>query len=61
MKSKQKFNTNNKKVYKKPGLRIIELETDQVLVLGCKLDAGGNAPTNPNSCTTATFCAEAGS
>lgn len=60
MKSKQKNNTRNKKIYEKPGLRIIELETDQVLVLGCKLAAGGSAPADPATCV-GNFCAEAGS
>lgn len=50
-----------RKPYKKPGLRIIEMETDQVLILGCKLDASGAAPLNPAACTTPTFCSEAGS
>jgi hypothetical protein len=59
MKSKQKNNTKNKKLYKKPGLRIIELETDQVLVLGCKLDSGGTA-SDAVPCI-ANFCADAGS
>ena len=59
MKSKQKNNTKNKKIYEKPGLRIIELETDQVLVLGCKLDSGGTA-SGAVPCI-ANFCAEAGS
>jgi hypothetical protein len=59
MKSKQKNNTKNKKIYEKPGLRIIELETDQVLILGCKLDSGGSAP-NAVPCI-ANYCAEAGS
>lgn len=54
MKSKQKNNTKNKKIYEKPGLRIIALETDQVLVIGCKLDSGGEAigavPCYTNNC-----------
>lgn len=61
MKSKQKNNTKNKKIYEKPGLRIIALETDQVLILGCKLAAGGLAPLNPAACSNPTLCSEAGS
>lgn len=60
MKSKQKNNTKNKKTYEKPGLRIIELETNQVLVLGCKLASGGTAAADPATCI-GNFCAEAGS
>jgi hypothetical protein len=60
MKSKQKNNNKNKKLYEKPGLRIIELETDQVLILGCKLASGGTAPADPITCV-GNNCAEAGS
>ncbi|UCH92627.1 MAG: hypothetical protein JSV88_20345 [Candidatus Aminicenantes bacterium] len=60
MKLKQKNNVKNKKIYEKPKLRIIELETDQVLILGCKLDSGGSAPGDPVTCI-GNLCAEAGS
>jgi hypothetical protein len=60
MKSKQKNNNQNKKLYEKPGLRIIELETDQVLILGCKLSNGGTAAADPITCI-GNNCAEAGS
>lgn len=60
MKSQQKSKPTNKRVYEKPNLRIIELETDQVLILGCKLAAGGQAPLAPANCVD-TGCAEAGS
>lgn len=60
MKSKQKNISGNKKVYEKPELRIIELETDQVLILGCKLASGGSAPADPATCI-GNLCAEDGS
>ena len=60
MKSKQKNNVKNRRAYEKPRLRIIELETDQVLILGCKLASGGSAPLDPATCI-GNFCAEAGS
>ena len=59
MKSKQKNNSKNKKIYKKPGLRIIQLETDQVLAVGCKLTSGGSA-IGVTPCI-ASFCAQDGS
>jgi len=52
---------NIKRTYAKPKLRTIEMETDQVLIVGCKLPAGGQAPANPGLCTSPTFCAEEGS
>jgi hypothetical protein len=60
VKLKQINNIKNKKTYEKPKLRIIELETDQVLILGCKLAAGGSAPLDPVTCI-GNLCAEAGS
>lgn len=58
--SNQTNNVKNKKTYEKPMLRIIELETDQVLILGCKLAGGGSAPLDPVTCI-GNLCAEAGS
>ena len=60
VKAKQTNNLKNKKAYEKPTLRIIELETDQVLILGCKLANTGSAPLDPVTCI-ANLCAEAGS
>jgi hypothetical protein len=48
-----------RKPYEKPKLRVIELETDQVLAVGCKLAFGGSA-IRATPCI-ANFCAEAGS
>ncbi|MCK4761081.1 MAG: hypothetical protein KAW12_02710 [Candidatus Aminicenantes bacterium] len=55
----QKTN-KNKLPYEKPLLRVIELDTEQVLGAGCKLDAGLSNSGDPASCT-GNFCAEAGS
>jgi hypothetical protein len=60
MNRKQKFKSEKKNVYEKPGLRIISLETEQVLIIGCKLEDGGSAPTDPVTCI-GVVCAEAGS
>ena len=60
VKSKQTNNLKNKKIYEKPVLRIIQLETDQVLILGCKLAGAGSAPLDPITCV-GNLCAEAGS
>jgi hypothetical protein len=49
-----------RKPYEKPKLRIIELETDQVLGVGCKMDGSGSAFSIPASCV-GNFCAEVGS
>ncbi len=49
-----------RKPYEKPKLRIIELETDQVLGVGCKMDGSGSAVGIPASCV-GNFCAEVGS
>ena len=48
----------DKHVYKKPVLRIIELATDEVMALGCKLAGGGSAfaltpCVNINNCSAA--------
>jgi len=49
-----------KKSYEKPILRIIELETDQVLGVGCKLELSGTDYGDPATCI-GNFCAEVGS
>lgn len=49
----------NKEPYTKPRLRVINIESDQVLGVGCKLDGGG-AAFGASPCP-ANFCAEAGS
>jgi hypothetical protein len=49
----------NKKRYEKPLLRVIDLEADQVLGAGCKLDSGGLAPGS-TPCV-ANYCSQAGS
>lgn len=59
VKMKQTDGMKNKKPYEKPKLRIIEMETDQVLVVGCKMEGVG-APTNPTSCSLIA-CVEDGS
>ena len=51
---------NSKQTYEKPMLRVIQLETDQVLAIGCKLDGAGSAIGVPASCV-GNFCAEVGS
>jgi hypothetical protein len=48
-----------KEPYTKPRLRVINIEADQVLGVGCKLDSGGSA-FGASPCP-ANFCAEAGS
>ena len=48
-----------KEVYHKPLLRVIDLEADQVLGAGCKLDSGGVSPGS--SPCVANFCSEVGS
>lgn len=50
----------NKLPYEKPTLRVIELDTEQVLAQGCKLEFGGSNSGDPSSCV-GNFCAEAGS
>ncbi len=57
--SKAKIN-KSKRTYEEPMLRIIQLETDQVLAIGCKMDAAGSAVGVPASCV-GNFCAEVGS
>lgn len=60
-KAKQKLKIDKTgKPYEKPTLMIIELETDQVLAVGCKLDGSGSAIGIPASCV-GNFCAEVGS
>ena len=49
----------NKEPYAKPRLRVINIEADQVLGVGCKLESGG-AAFGAAPCP-ANFCAEAGS
>jgi hypothetical protein len=52
--------TKQKRAYEKPVLRVIELETDQVLIIGCKQSSGGSAPLAPINCID-NSCADAGS
>jgi hypothetical protein len=59
MKTKQEEN-KHKKPYEKPLLRIIEMETDQVLGIGCKLSTGPPDFADPVSCI-GNFCSEEGS
>ena len=59
MKSKQDEKTF-KQPYEKPILRIIEMETDQVLGIGCKTETGPADVGDPASCF-GSFCSEAGS
>lgn len=49
----------SKEPYAKPRLRVINIEADQVLGVGCKLEGGG-AAFGASPCP-ANFCAEAGS
>ena len=55
-KSSQK---QRKERYEPPRLRIIEIEADQVLGVGCKLESGGVA-FGATPCPV-NFCAESGS
>ena len=55
MKPKQE---DAKRAYEKPKLRVIELNVDEVLGIGCKLSSGGGmaigaVPCTLNSCVTA--------
>jgi hypothetical protein len=59
MNLKQNMIKENKKMYEKPILRVIDLEADQVLGAGCKLDSGGTGPAS-TPCL-ANFCSAAGS
>jgi hypothetical protein len=59
MKSNQKKN-QDKQPYEKPMLRIIEMETDQVLGIGCKSVGGPPDVGDPASCF-GSFCSEDGS
>jgi hypothetical protein len=56
----KKDQKNHKKPYQKPLLLTIELETDQVLGVGCKLATAGADYGDPATCI-GNFCAEAGS
>lgn len=60
MKSKQKIiKSKGKKAYEKPYLRIIEMSSEEVLAVGCKLaDGGFDVAATP---CIANFCTEAGS
>ena len=49
-----------KRTYEKPKLRIIELATEEVLAVGCKLAIGSGNVAVPNSCTL-NNCVVAGS
>ena len=46
--------------YKRPTLTRVGLVADQVLAVGCKLDAGSGGPLSPISCTS-NNCNTAGS
>jgi len=52
--------TKKQQPYKKPRIEEVLLTTEDVLILGCKLDSAGGAPLHPVTCT-GNFCAEAGS
>lgn len=56
----EKSETGRKK-YEKPVLTIIDLAAEEVLAIGCKMDAGGSAFGNPGACTQPTFCTANGS
>ena len=59
MKSKQ-IENEKRRTYEKPVLRIIELETDQVLGVGCKFELSGSDWGDVNTCI-GNFCSEPGS
>lgn len=59
MKPKQGEN-KYRKPYEKPLLRVIEMETDQVLGIGCKLSTGPPDVGDPATCI-GNFCSEEGS
>jgi len=60
MKLKQKMiKGESKQTYEKPNLRIIEMSSEEVLAVGCKL-AGGGFDVGATPCI-ANFCTEAGS
>jgi len=50
-----------KKPYTKPRLRVIELETGQVMASSCKTMAGAPAMMKPNHCGIQQGCMEDGS
>jgi hypothetical protein len=60
VKSEQKAILKSKQKYEKPRLRVIEMVTEEVLGVGCKLESGGTAVGVPTSCV-GNFCAEVGS
>jgi hypothetical protein len=51
--------SESKQTYEKPNLRIIEMSSEEVLAVGCKL-AGGGFDVGATPCI-ANFCTEAGS
>jgi hypothetical protein len=59
MKPKQGQN-KQKQPYEKSLLRVIEMETDQVLGIGCKLATGPPDVGDPITCI-GSFCSEEGS
>lgn len=59
MKSKQE-ERRCKQPYEKPVLRVIEMETDQVLGIGCKTATGPPDVGDPATCI-GSFCSEEGS
>jgi len=50
-----------KQPYKKPVLRVVELATQEVLAVGCKLHSGGSAVRGTPPCASSPQCALAGS
>lgn len=60
MNEKQNDLIGGRRKYEKPKLRIIEMKTEEVLGIGCKLDSGGSAVGDPVTCI-GNFCAEVGS
>jgi len=56
----EKNDRDQKQKYEKPLLVPIELASEEVMVLGCKLTNGGFAFNHP-VCTAATPCSAAGS
>lgn len=52
--------SESKQPYEKPVLRVIKMETDQVLGIGCKLSTGPPDVGDPATCI-GSFCSEEGS
>lgn len=53
-----------RQLYKKPGIKVIELVADEVLSVGCKtsvVHSGKNPPIGTLSCTATSNCFEFGS